>query len=697
MRFLYAITFVACLFVGAASPADPPLARLPDGAIRRLGTADLRTGGETGEGPHGGFAISPDGKQAATVKANFVDATLQVWDLATGRLVCSVELPKPPRTRPGGVYPPRGLPADNTFSSYRLAWSPDGKFLVIPRNGSVYRYAVPVDGQPITLPAIDENTGLSTVGFGRAGNELYAISTRGEFVEFRPKTSEWVRHEMPELARKGARGPGTYTNYSLSSGKGVVAFGGGDGRIRLWSPEKKELLGTLDLDGSVEGLQVSADGTRVVARGSGTKSDALKDRVVVWSLPDQKRVLPEKSDLGIYAKVLALSPDGSLLALDDDVSSKKAVVVHDAKTGKKLHTMPVVGDELRHLTFSPDGSQVLALGTEGVIHRWDVKTGKPIDAEVGHRGELRATLVLPDGRTLTGAWDGVICLWDADGKEVRRFTGLGGPVFALALSPDGTILYASSILRAIRAWNLADGTVVHARQFGYKPEDDGIESMAVSPDGKTLALGFWEGVRLFDSKTLKESGKLAVPKPAKDSIAIENRIRDMRFLADGRLITSNLRGTLRVWDVGKQAVTRTLDLEVAQHSRSKGERSVHAFAVSPDGKTVAAPLYPKEFRQNQLVFIGFRDLATGKELGRAEVTYKTQLSAITYTTDGKSVLVGDERKGRIFQLDVESKKVTRTFNSGRHFPRCLAVYPDGKAFVSGGTDATALVWKLDTK
>ena len=48
-------------------------------------------------------------------------------------------------------------------------------------------------------------------------------------------------------------------------------------------------------------------------------------------------------------------------------------------------------------------------------------------------------------------------------------------------------------------------------------------------------------------------------------------------------------------------------------------------------------------------------------------------------------------------VDVASEKVVKTFDSGRHFPRALAVFPDGKGFVSGGTDTTALVWKLDPK
>src|SRR6185437_12255617 len=98
-----------------------------------------------------------------------------------------------------------------------------------------------------------------------------------------------------------------------------------------------------------------------------------------------------------------------------------------------------------------------------------------------------------------------------------------------------------------------------------------IYCVAVSPDGKTVASGEADGVRLLSAQTGKEQARLTPQAQPAKSVAFSP---DGKFLAVGRL-----GGFLEIWDV-KTAKVR-VDL--------KGQPSgVFSVAFSPDGKLLAS-------------------------------------------------------------------------------------------------------------
>ncbi len=693
---------LAAILAGEVVAAEPrPAAPLPLGASLRLGTTDLRAGGLGGhEG--GGFALFPDGKLAATVN----DTAVQLWDLSTGRVREAMALPT--NTGLSDEALKRLSPKYTNHTNRRAVWSPDGQSLIVPWRGLLFRYPLPAKGEPTRLPLIDDDTGVSFAAFAQPDDTLFALANSGTLHEFRPKSQDWEKIDIPAVDQP------SLMPLCLAVGTGVVATGGRDGHIRLWSSSARKALAAIEVSGQISGLSISADGKWLVANFR--KKDGEQFNLGLWSLPEGKRV--QQWHVASAENVLALNRDGTRLAirevgsdpLDSKVGLRDVVCVYDATTGKKLYTFPTEGDEhLQRLAFAPDGSRLFAFGDHCVIHRWDVTTGKPVDADIGHLGAVQVVLALKDHRVLTGGNDGRIVLWDEAGREVRRFAGHRRAVTGLALSPDGKTLYSSSMDRSVRAWTVADGKERRVKQFEQTPEfSSGVEALAVSPDGKTLAVGYMAGVRLLSAGDFAVGDLLALPSDPNGPMAYDNWARCVQFLADGRLIASNYQRSVRAWDMEKKRVIATASpgREIRMSTLPVPPRTATGFAVSPDGKTVAVPFSvssrkpgptsPKKLTK-VLACVGFWDLETGLEVGRAEVAAETQLLAIAHTPDGKSVLVGDEVKGRIWQVDVESQKVTRTFDSGRHFPRALAVFPDGKGFVSGGTDTTALVWKLDPK
>src|SRR5687768_10228999 len=105
----------------------------------------------------------------------------------------------------------------------------------------------------------------------------------------------------------------------------------------------------------------------------------------------------------------------------------------------------------------------------------------------------------PDGKTLASArgGDNSIAFWDvASGKEVRRLVVGEGTPWGIAYAPDGKAFYAH-VGDVIREWDAA--TFKERRRFPGL----GFRALAVSPDGKWLAVGGGGKVLLWDRLTGK--------------------------------------------------------------------------------------------------------------------------------------------------------------------------------------------------
>ena len=174
--------------------------------------------------------------------------------------------------------------------------------------------------------------------------------------------------------------------------------------------------------------------------------------------------------------------------------------------------------EVRAATFSPD-SKVLVIGdTSGLLHHWSVETKAEIKTTRVPSGAITGVVFAPDGKTLvtsqnTGEASGSsVTIWDTSSWVALQKENFGSAAF----SRDGTILALGgrnielievASRKGIRTINLPEMSLREVnRLFADHPQGDQkipivVDSLAFSPDGKTLAAGCKDGtVRLVQLK-----------------------------------------------------------------------------------------------------------------------------------------------------------------------------------------------------
>ncbi|MBI3462346.1 MAG: redoxin domain-containing protein, partial [Planctomycetes bacterium] len=451
----------------------------------------------------------------------------------------------------------------------------------------------------------------------------------------------------------------------------MLVSGGQDDTVRLWGVDSgKELLKLEPKDSWITAVAFSPD-NKTVASGASTF------RVRLWDVSTGQELrhcegpdaAEQKSDNHEGITSLAFSRDGRLLAAG---SAEKAVKLWDVATGKLLWKVAGHTSRVRSISFSPDGQTLASASDDQTLKLWHVANGKELRTLERHPG-LYAMAFHPDGQMLVSSGHGPIRIWDLATGETRRTievsTNLG--VGKLAISPDGRTIATGGPM--IRFWDVARGEE-RSVQGGHRGQ---LQVVAFSSDGKTLASGSFQEVKLWDLTTHREHRTLA---PEGMHLA------SMAYSPDGRLLATldYWKRTVTIWDLATGTVNRTLE--------GAGELPRNVL-FSPDGRWLAANAYVWE-KQKLTVW----DVPSGSVKQTLEDFARVNVGMFDLSPDGKTLaLVGsvyENDKGRpvVLLWDLASNQERLLIDLGDGGVNLLAYSPDGRTMVSVDHEGKARFW-----
>jgi WD40 repeat protein/tetratricopeptide (TPR) repeat protein len=246
-----------------------------------------------------------------------------------------------------------------------------------------------------------------------------------------------------------------------------------------------------------------------------------------------------------YVATVAFSPDGNTLAAGD-YGPAGLIKLWDWRTGKEVRAPLRHDDIILNVSFSSDGRYLAAIKSNDWSKNpellvWDVTAGRSVirvpyacpDFLIMEAAQFR-----PDNRAVMARdISGVLHLWEVPSGKIlgeRPLDGNGKERF----SPDGRVVAAAANLGV----RLLDGNTLAPLPAGYLPHPDPIKNVAFSPDGTFLLTAHETGsAQLWDVATRKPIGPPAV---------LIGPICAVSFTPDGKTcVCVAADGTVRRWPV----------------------------------------------------------------------------------------------------------------------------------------------------
>jgi dipeptidyl aminopeptidase/acylaminoacyl peptidase len=274
---------------------------------------------------------------------------------------------------------------------------------------------------------------------------------------------------------------------------------GGYKQVRLMDPATGKAVATLDGHADlVRSLAFSPDGKRLAAAGGlPQRSGEIK----IWAVATRQleKTIEGHNDC-IYS--VAWSPDGKLIASG---SYDKMVKLWDAETGKELRNLKDHIDAVFSVAFSPDGRRLASGAQDRTVKIWDVASGQRLFTLSDAQDGITSVCFRPDGKQIAAAgYDKTIYVWnltETGGSLAKSLIADEDSILALAYSPDGKVMVTSSADNSIRFRDADSLDPLRA----LEDQPDWVEALSVSPDGKWLAAGRYNGtLSLYDMKTFQQ-------------------------------------------------------------------------------------------------------------------------------------------------------------------------------------------------
>ena len=332
-------------------------------------------------------------------------------------------------------------------------------------------------------------------------------------------------------------------------------------------------------------------------------------------------------------------------------------------------------------SISSDGAWAAAYGRNLYVGA-NIRQPDAVRPVTDHQSPIISLAISADGKRLaSGDYSGEIIVRDAaDGRVLRRFHNPRPQ--ALVLSSDGGLVFAGMHDGGLFVWDANKGNLLGTRAFG-----DGINSMALSPDGSTLALALAvrDGVvRLWEPGTGRFRGDLR---------GHHDEVLRVVWSRDGKsLLTASRDQTACLWS-NTGGLLRTFRGHLGD---------VETVAFSPDGQKVVSA------GDDQSAILWNVDGGQPCDM-LTDTPVDGWVSGLAFTPDGNQVIgtgscdgAGDSFEAYLTAWNLADANRPEPLQTSSRSGVALAFSPDGRQMAVGESSppestvkSRVRIWSLD--
>jgi WD40 repeat protein len=283
----------------------------------------------------------------------------------------------------------------------------------------------------------------------------------------------------------------------------------------------------------------------------------------------------------------------------------------------------------------------------------------------------------PDGRRLAvGSQSGVVTIFAVASGRVLRRISLGAPAPIVTFSPDGTSLAVATNQDVVILDASTGATRLTYKGLAYETDDLGF-----SADGSLLYVAGAGGIVRWDLRTDRK--RVLQRNPIGPRLGGELGLGLVALSPDGRRLAVGGYPGLALLDTSTGRVLATAD----------AHRSVYWVAFSPDGSQLAVasgPDLPAGFNDGTIALLDPRTLDLRRVLRRIDATTFTSLAFSPDST--KLAYGGGDGSAGVLELDSSTQAVALPGHVTDVFQ--VAFSPNGSQLATAASDGTTLLWRI---
>jgi len=474
---------------------------------------------------------------------------------------------------------------------------------------------------------------------------------RDRVMEVLPQAVYWVR-EQNRLEKHND----IVQSLSFSPDGQILATGGYDNTVILWSANGKKLPALIEHSSEVMSINFSPDG-QILA------SADQEGTVKLWDYKGNLQNAIVAHDSIIHSIQFNPKNNGQTFA----TASQDGTIRLWNRQGNPLRsTIQSAQQSVFSLSFSPDGKTLASAGADGTVKLWNLaKNSSPI--VLNHKDRVRSVSFSKDGIIATASKDKTVKLWQSDGSPIITLQGKSQSEFvSVSFSQDGQTLAAGTIDGKIELWTRTGNLI--RKTATLKQHSGRVNSLSFSPDGKIASASNDQLIKIWQPDS-----------PLITRFDTGGDLMYVSFSPDGKMLASAGKNkTVNLWEQNDR-------LWMLKQSLNDEQDQVDSVIFNPDGSLIATTN-----RDNKVILRNSSDgtirqtIQKGASVrGRGSISFHPK-DRILATADTEGIVKFWNFSGQL--LDQFHAHDTEIFS--------ISFHPNGNQILTTSDDHTTKLWDI---